>query len=362
MNEFRRRLLRIAAAAPLCPGISIAAEPRPRAPRALGYVPWWMAEAWRDMPLAQIDRLVLFELVAQGDGRVKDNDWPARAREIAAHARERRVSLDVALTVQGERLFNEIFRDSNARRALAEQCERWLDQSFVRGLQLDVEGYAAADKGAIAAFRDWLAAIDAYRKKAQKGLSAFFPADDHFTPYDATGAARIDHWVAQIYDAHSASAGNTGPLVTRSRDNEVGIGRALARLERLRIPRSAVLLSVPLYGWEWRAAGGSPGAKTMGEGKLLTYAETPARLMPDDRKVATDLARQHGLRRDGEHTPYYSYAEGGAWVQGWYEDMESLTRKLAPERGRGYGLAFFPLGYDRNAIVEPLIRWWHTPG
>src|SRR5436190_1673633 len=152
MNEFRRRLLGIAAAAPCWPAIAMATTPRPMAPRALGYVPWWMAEAWRDMPLAQIDRLVLFELIAQGDGRVQDNDWPVRAREIAAHAREQRVSLDVALTVQGERLFNEIFRDSSARRALAEQCERWIDQSFVGGLQLDVEGYDAADSGAVAAF------------------------------------------------------------------------------------------------------------------------------------------------------------------------------------------------------------------
>src|SRR3954469_190179 len=111
MNEFRRRLLNIAAAAPFWPALSVAAIPKPKAPRALGYVPWWMAEAWRDMPLAQIDRLVLFELIAHGDGRVKDNDWATRARDIAAYARERHVPVDVALTVQGERLFNEIFGD-----------------------------------------------------------------------------------------------------------------------------------------------------------------------------------------------------------------------------------------------------------
>src|SRR4051812_22797434 len=146
MNEFRRRLLAIAAAAPLWPGASSAEMAPPRAPRALGYVPWWMAEAWRDMPLAQIDRLVLFEVVAQDDGRVENNDWPARAREIAAQAREQRVPVDVALTVHGEGLFNRLFRDARARRELAGQCERWIDQSFVGGLHLDVEAYAPADK------------------------------------------------------------------------------------------------------------------------------------------------------------------------------------------------------------------------
>src|SRR3954468_18586680 len=349
MNAFRRRLLASAVTAPLWTLTGAVAAPQ-AAPRALGYVPWWMAAAWREMPLAQLDRLVLFEVTVQRDGGVKDNDWPARAGEIAAYAREHSVPIDVALTVHGAGVFNEIFRNARARLALAEQCKRWMDESFVAGLHLDVEGYAVADKAAIAGFRDWLGALDANRKKAQKGLSAFFPADDQFTPYDPASAARVDHWVAQIYDAHSVDAKKTGPVVTRSPANEVGIRRSLARLERLRIARRAILLSVPLYGWEWRAAAATPGARIIGDGRLLTYAETPARLMPDDRKVATDLARQHGLRRDAEHTPYYSYADDGAWVQGWYEDMESLTGKLAPERGRGYGLAFFPLGYDRNAI------------
>lgn len=331
-------------------------------PRALGYLPWWMAEAWREMPLAKLDRLVLFEAAAQGDGGLDDNDWSHRVRDLAAFARERRLPIDIAVTVHGEGLFKQIYGNSQARTQLARNCERWLEEPFIAGLHLDVEGYAPANHAAIGAFRDWLHALDASRRKAKKGLSAFFPADDQFKPYDSPTAARVDYWVAQIYDAHALDSKKTGPLVTRAPQNPVAISRALARLSALHISRSAVLLSVPLYGWEWRAASESPGAKVTDEGRLLTYAQTPARLMPDDRKVATDLAREHGLHRDAEHTPYYSYADAGAWVQGWYEDMESLTRKLAPDRGRGYGLAFFPLGYDRNAIVEPLLQWWRAPG
>ena len=81
--------------------------------------------------------------------------------------------------------------------------------------------------------------------------------------------------------------------------------------------------------------------------------------MPNDRLAASALAREHGLRRDAEETPYYAYADGAHWKQGWYEDVRSLTRKLARERTQGYaGLAFFPLGYDKGEIVEPMLRWW----
>jgi len=38
-----------------------------------------------------------------------------------------------------------------------------------------------------------------------------------------------------------------------------------------------------------------------------------------------------------------------------------MGENLGPERVRGYaGLAFFPLGYDAGAIVEPLLRWWRA--
>ena len=76
-------------------------------------------------------------------------------------------------------------------------------------------------------------------------------------------------------------------------------------------------------------------------------------------ELAGALAREHGLRRDDEGTPYFAYRDGKQWRQGWFEDLASLARKLAPERAQGYaGLAFFPLGYDQGEIVEGMLSWW----
>jgi spore germination protein YaaH len=128
------------------------------------------------------------------------------------------------------------------------------------------------------------------------------------------------------------------------------------------VPRNKLLLSVPLYGWQWPSESEQPGAAALGKGRLLTFAPTPRSLMPNDRLAASELAKLHGLRRDGEHTPYYAYRDGERWLQGWYEDLASLTRKFAPERSGGYaGLAFFPLGYDQGGIVKAMLRWWRAP-
>jgi hypothetical protein len=351
VDRARRRLLQVLPALPLLFG-SQAAKATPGTPRALGYLPWWMAAGWEAMPLRHMDRAVLFDSPLRVDGGALERTWPEAVTGL-------RMPLDLALTLFGQADFDRLFGDGPARRRLLDTCLRLLQQPFVAGLHLDIEGYGASQAGAIAGFRDWLLRFDDERRAAGKGLSAFFPASDSFSPYDVVAAARIDYWVVQIYDAHWPHSRTTGPLVTRRSSNPVAVPRALARLAALGVPRELMLLSVPLYGWQWPSDGERPGASALGPARLLTFAATPPGLMPNDRLAASELALQHGLRRDEEHTPYYAYRDGARWVQGWYEDFASLTRKLAPERTQQHaGLAFFPLGYDRGGIVEPLLRWW----
>jgi len=360
MNRARRRTLKAAAALVFAPAMARAQEPR--APAALGYLPWWMAAGWRALRLDSLDRLVLFDAPIRADGALERRRWREIAPGLAEHARTRSLGIDLALTLLAEGDFERVFANARARERLLGECARALDDAMLSGLHLDIEGYSDATAGAIAGFRAWLSALHETAAGNGKTLSAFFPASDVFRAYDAAAAGRVAWWVAQLYDAHWAESKATGPLVTRNDANAVGVGRALARLGALGVPRSRMLLSVPLYGWQWPSASERPGAAALAKARLLTFAETPADLMPNDRLAAATLAATHGLRRDREQTPYYAYRDGGNWIQGWYEDMTSLTVKLGPERARGYaGLAFFPLGYDGGEIVEPLLRWWRAP-
>jgi hypothetical protein len=351
--------LQALATAPLLQGMHPARAEQAAAPQSLGYLAWWMAPGWQAMPLDKLARAVLFDAPIRHDGSLLAREWP---RKAIAHAADAGLPLDLALTLLKEKEFDQVFADPAPRRRLLSECLRRLDQPAVAGLHLDFEGYSPPEARAIAGFREWLAALDAKRREMGKGLSAFFPASDSFAVYDPSSAGLLDYWVAQLYDAHWIESKVTGPLVTRAEDNPVAVQRALARLAALGVARRTVLLSVPLYGWQWPSETDRPGAAARGKASLLTYADTPPELMPGDRLVATELARLHGLRRDREHSPYYAYRDGAQWIQGWYEDLPSLTRKLAPERARGYaGLAFFPLGYDKGEIVEAMLRWWRSP-
>jgi hypothetical protein len=361
----RRRVLQAAVALsslrwPLARAMSL---PLSGVPAALGYLPWWMAPGWQRIGWKSLERLVLFDAPIGSDGRVLLRDWPQRAPGLKAHAARSGTAVDLALTLLKVNEFDLLFRDPAARGRLLSSCQRLLEQPWLAGLHLDIEGYSAPDPAAVAGFRDWLATLDEKRRDAGKGLSGFFPASDSFAVYDMASAPRMDYWVAQLYDAHWLESKVTGPLITRDEANAVAIPRALARLSALGVAPGSVLLSVPLYGWEWPSETDRPGARARGRARLLTFAATPEALMPEDRLAATELARLHGLRRDGEHTPYYAYRDGERWMQGWFEDLASLTRKLAPERSQGYaGLAFFALGYDKGEIVEAMLRWWRAPG
>jgi spore germination protein YaaH len=347
----RRQALRALAALPWLAGVR-AAAPRPVAPAALGYLPWWMARGWETMPLGRLDRLGLFDVPIARHGAVDPREWSARAPRMP-------LSQELVITLFGHENFDALFGDPGARERLLRELLGLLEQEFVSGLHLDFEGFARARPSAVTGFRSWLRELDGYRRRRDKGLSAFFPASDSFTPYDREATQRIDYWVAQLYDAHWVESKVTGALLTRRGENHAAVPRALARLSQLGVPRRAIVLSVPLYGWEWPCDSERPGAATRGRARLLSYAHTPQELMPNDRLAATALAREHGLRRDDEGTPYFAYRDGKQWRQGWFEDLASLARKLAPERAQGYaGLAFFPLGYDQGEIVEGMLSWW----
>jgi spore germination protein YaaH len=321
-------------------------------PAALGYLPWWMAAGWKTLPLAKLARVALFDATISPEGDVTARDWDTRAPQT-------QMPLDLTLTLFEQAQFDALFTDAGRRARLLAAVAALVAKRFVAGIQLDIEGYAEARPAALAGFRRWLAELDDARRKHGKQMSAFYPASDAFRPYDRAAAQRIDYWVAQIYDAHWPESKVTGPLMTRNPQNPVAVPRALARLGALGVAPRSILLSVPLYGWEWPAESEHPGAATRGRARLLTFTDTPAELMPNDRLAASALAREHGLQRDGEDTPHYAYRDGAHWRQGWYEDVRSLTRKLERERDQGYGgLAFFPLGYDRGEIVEPMLRWW----
>jgi GH18 family chitinase len=71
-------------------------------------------------------------------------------------------------------------------------------------------------------------------------------------------------------------------------------------------------------GFEWDCRTDQPLSPILGKPRTLTAAEARAN------------AEKHGRKFDpNQKAPWYCYAKGGSFVQGWYEDDESFAAKLA---------------------------------
>jgi spore germination protein YaaH len=83
----------------------------------------------------------------------------------------------------------------------------------------------------------------------------------------------------------------------------------------------------------------------------LTYAPVNSE-MPS----AMSRALEFGKQRDAvSGSPYYTYEDSTGWYQGWFEDVESLSRKTDFIREmRLGGAAAFPLGYGNAELVATM--------
>src|SRR3954470_7801222 len=122
MNRLRRRVLAAITTAPLWSRAAAQGKPPARAPRALGYLPWWMSAGWQAMPLAQLDRIVLFDSPIGRDGRLGGHSWIERAVPFLNHAKRSRLPVEVALTLPDHEGFTNTFGDAARRSRLLADC------------------------------------------------------------------------------------------------------------------------------------------------------------------------------------------------------------------------------------------------
>src|SRR5258706_3883876 len=130
-----------------------------------------MAAGWEAMPWRNLDRLVLFDAPILPSGTMQHREWRQLAPGLVAHAKRAGVPLELALTLLKESDFNRLFGNAAARGRLLAECSRRLSEPHIAGLHLDIEGYGAAEAGAVAGFRDWLAALEERSRGLGKGLS-----------------------------------------------------------------------------------------------------------------------------------------------------------------------------------------------
>ena len=332
------------------------------APKAWGYIGWWLPQSWRSMPLGQLDRLLFFELKVASNGAISErHGWPEAWIDLQVAIQQSNTPLDLTLTLFEEAAFNTLFSSDEATQRLLGEAASLADQTGVAGLQLDFEIYTLVQSKAIERYRKFVIELSARLRQQvpSKSLSVFLPIGGTSELYDAVTLAHVDHVVLQAYDAHWRDSKTAGPIAPLAGSEAVTWEKAYAIGIALGVPKERLLLSFPLYGYEWQVTTSQLRGDTVGKGSITSFAPIQLNSPPDVPFNVQDRVRQYGASHDPvSGSSYYKFISNeGQFFEGWFEDWWSLGRKIdfLIDRQVG-GIAFFLMGYDDNQLVDYYLR------
>lgn len=328
------------------------------APKAWGYVGWWLPEGWRSIPLDEIDRLLFVEIKVDGTGNiVQRNGWPEQWTELRNAAQRHKTPLDLTLTLQDPANFDILFSSPAATQRLLDETTGLANQVGVSGLQLDFEIYTRAQPQAIERYQGFVRELARrlHQLTPPSNLSVFFPMGGESALYDAPTLASLDHVMLQGYDTHWPGSSAAGPVAPLIGNEFTTWTKGVAQAAALGVPKERMLLGFPLFGYEWQVKGPALRSPTIGQGISTTFAPVATNLLRGMEINIRDRVRQYGAtHHSSTGSAYYQFKnESGQFFEGWFEDWWSLTRKtdyLVSEKLGG--IAFFLLGYDNGQLVN----------
>jgi len=181
------------------------------------------------------------------------------------------------------------------------------------GVQVDFETIRPQDGLAYQSFLSRLKADLPPGKVVSVTVPARARRQDDAFDYAAL-AATVDKVLVMAYDEHWRT-GLPGPIAS------LDWCRRVCRFARLSIPPEKLVMGLPLYGRAWQV-------ETLAQS--LTLAQTE--------QVLKSMAKVPSRAEDG--TPFFEYQQP-ATLKVFYEDMQSLSAKLALYRDEGVEAAGF---------------------
>lgn len=331
-------------------------------PFVAGYHPYWTGDTWSSYPMDVLDELFFFELEVGADGRIADaHGWPDRWGGMVAEAMAQGVQVVPTIALHDPEAFELLFPDADRVGRLVDTILELIDATpGMSGIHLDVEVFQKVGIEARDGYTAFVARLAERMRRAHPrlSLSVFVLAFDDDDVYNERALGQIaDFVIVQGYDYHSTGSANAGPVGAVSGWDRLNWRTVLERFDGFGVPREKMVMSVPLYGYEWPVASAEPGAEALGPGITVPYT-APDDVLTDAPR-ARDQAERHGVRRDPvSGSPFYVYeTPGEGWIQGWFEDAESLRMKYDFVAANGLGgIAVFPLAYGDAELWSELRR------
>ncbi len=302
----------------------------------LGFLPYWFLGdsdlQWMQYQL--VSTIAYFGVAANADGSLATTSsgwsgWNSSAMTgviNSAHARGVRVVLTVTMMAwDGGAAQASLLGSSAARERLVGAIVAAVRNRNADGVNLDFEPVYTAQRDQYTSFvRQLKAALVAGGVGSYLTVCTTAGAATWSSGYDVSGlvaAGASDALFVMGYDYSWSGSARAGGVAPMDSPYILDVGESVRDFLDL-IPGNKVIWGVPYYGRTWHTTSDGLNSPTVsgasGQSKAYYYTGN------------LKLALQHGHRWDSVgQVPWFSYWDTTAatWVQGYYDDVASLSRK-----------------------------------
>lgn len=322
----------------------------------------WMGEAWKYYRLEDIDRILYYDYLIDPKTGKNLNPMPSwESTGLHGKLIETKAStqVDLVLGLYGARSLKKFLSNFSAQDTLINEVIRLLSSETHpgHGLHLDF-GTRIFDLTSVRAFEAFALKLNVRLKNVLPDfhLSMTLPNRAPQGSYNFNSLnLYMDRFILMGYDYHELGHG-FGPTSFFEGANQWGdhdIYRDIAYYHTSGLPYEKMLLSLPLFGVEWKSM-----ERKFGAGPL----EDSLNLRP----LGYFLERQGvNIKYDLGSQTYYDIVawkdtvedgKSGQWLHQWWDTAYSLERKSSQARKAGLGgICLWALGYDQWQGAQPKV-------
>jgi len=269
------------------------------------------------------------------EGAVTGRDDPL----VTAWARARAIAVMPRLNCQNANLETQILTSMTVRETFIGNLAALCQQYDYQGIQIDFEGAPPSDRAPFTAFITELAArLHAQGDKLSTIVTAKYYniQSGRAAMYDDAALSVPSDWIFVLDWGVHWTTSAPGPL------DEMPWFKKVAEYTATMPNLNKFVLGMPLYGIDWKGAGGSANPGAALEFSNVTALAGEFGVIPQWDSVAQD--------------PWFAYTDGeGAGHTVWYTDRQSVQARVELADALGLGVGLWHLGSEDQSI-------WSLPG
>lgn len=308
--------------------------------RVYGWHPYWVGTVYNNYQWNLISDLCYFDYaVSPTTGNNTNTSFAWLTSGAVTAAINNGVNVSICATLFSNH--TTFLADATAKQTLISNLISLVQQRNGKGVNIDFEGMAAADKVPFTNFMiDLCNQMHAAIPGSEVTIALY--AVDWGGVFDiATLNNYVDLFIIMGYDYYwsgSTTAGPTDPLYNFQTTYNYTLTKSITYYLNKGASKSKLLLGLPYYGREWPTSSGTAPSSTTASGNSVTFKNF---------KNNTNGYYSNRNWEANSFTPFYPYQVGAQWWQCFIDDAYSMGKRfdVVNQRGLG-GIGIWALGYD----------------